>query len=146
MTKKLPGLCLFTEGCIAIPEGYQDRSVNVLIPGKEGGSALTITRDTVNAGELLDAYVDRQLTLMGEHLPGWNMRERQPIWLGEGLVEGECVHADYLRNAQRIWQQQAVFDLANGQVLVFTLSKESAMSDTDIARFHALLGSFTFNQ
>ncbi|MFJ1502446.1 DcrB-related protein, partial [Erwinia amylovora] len=46
----------------------------------------------------------------------------------EAQQPGESVSASYLRDGQRIWQHQAVFALAGGRVLVFTLAQTRALS------------------
>ncbi|ACX86199.1 DUF1795 domain-containing protein [Pectobacterium parmentieri] len=146
MTTPSASYCRFTEGGITLPDGYQDRTLNAFTPCQEGEPALTISRDRLNDGEALGDYIDRQLALMTQHLKGWKTQSRDAIWLGDRLLEGERIQASYLRDGQRLWQQQAVFALANAQILVFTLSKTTTLSTADGSRFNALLGSFTFNQ
>ncbi|WKV51672.1 DUF1795 domain-containing protein [Dickeya fangzhongdai] len=146
LTTQSPAHCVFTEGCITLPNGYTDRTVNAFVPGKEGDAAITVTRDTLNDGESLNDYIDRQLALMSQHLKGWKTQQREAIWLGQQVLKGEGVQASYLRDGQRIWQQQAVFALDSAHILVFTLSKTAVLSDVDVSRFNVLLGSFTFNQ
>ncbi|WP_367164167.1 DcrB-related protein [Kosakonia cowanii] len=63
---------------------------------------INIARDTLDQGENLTAYTDRQLALMAKHLKGWNLRE-----------------------GKRIWQQQAVFNTQGAHILVFTMSSEA---------------------
>ncbi len=58
--------CLFNEGMIAFPEGYQDRTVNVFAPPAADAPAFNISRDALNPGEALAAYIDRQLALMAK--------------------------------------------------------------------------------
>ncbi|WP_318011318.1 DcrB-related protein [Brenneria tiliae] len=101
-----------------------------------------MSRDTLQPTETLSAYIDRQVQLLAQHLKGWRSDERQPVALGQ-TVQGECVPASYLRDGKRIWQQQAVFALTDGSVLVFTQSKNDRLSDADKALFQALLGSFS---
>ncbi|AOR62963.1 DcrB-related protein [Pectobacterium wasabiae] len=146
MTTPSASYCRFTEGCITLPDGYQDRTLNAFTPSQEGEPAFTISRDRLNDGETVDAYIDRQLALMTQHFKGWKTQTRDVIWLGDRLLEGERLQASYLRDGQRIWQQQAVFAFADAQILVFTLSKTATPSAADESRFNALLGSFTFNQ
>ncbi|BES86833.1 hypothetical protein PEC302107_30620 [Pectobacterium araliae] len=137
--------CIFTEGRITLPDGYRDRTVNALVPEKEGEPAFTVARDSLEAGESRSDYIERQLTLMSQHLKGWKTLARDAIWLGSHLLEGETISASYLREGRRMWQQQAVFALDNAQILVFTLSKTAPLSATDASQLNALLGSFTFN-
>ncbi|WP_354292762.1 DcrB-related protein [Paramixta manurensis] len=61
------------------------------------------------------------------------------------LLHGECVHASYLRDGRRMFQQQAVFNTAENHILVFTMTGNTTLTDTDNQHFQALLASFCFN-
>ncbi|WP_416410794.1 DcrB-related protein [Pantoea sp. App145] len=137
--------CLFTEGLIALPDGYQDRTVNVFTVTGAGLPAFNISRDTLHADEALDTYIDRQLALMAQHLQGWKQLQRASAALGENLLSGEIIHASYLRDGRCVWQQQAVFTPDNSRVLVFTMTSMDVLSDTDTSRFASLLRSFRFH-
>ncbi|MCA2028668.1 DUF1795 domain-containing protein, partial [Enterobacter sp. K16B] len=65
--------------------------------------------------------------------------------LGDNLSQGEIVHASYLRDGKRIWQQQAVFNTNSDKVLVFTMTCTRAPGDADSALFGELLRSFRFH-
>jgi len=137
--------CRFTEGNITLPDHYQDRTVNVFtLPGKNT-PAFNISRDSMNDDETLSAYIDRQLTLMQKHLKGWKQTERMSVVLGNNLLQGECVHASYLRDGKRVFQQQAVFNSADNHILVFTMTCTAILTDGDNQQFQALLSSFCFN-
>ncbi len=137
-----PLISLFTEGQVTLPDSYQDRTVNVFTaPGNQSPS-FNIARDTLNPGETLTAYIDRQLALMQQHLKGWKQEAREAAVLGDNLLSGEIVHANYLREGKRIWQQQAVFNTQGAHVLVFTMTSTKILSDPDNALFSSLLGSF----
>ncbi|HDR2279726.1 TPA: DcrB-related protein [Enterobacter ludwigii] len=144
MSENLP-LCVFTEGHITLPDHYQDRTVNLFTLPGENKPAFNISRDNLNEGESLPDYIDRQLTLMQKHLKGWNQTERVPAELGNNLLHGECVHASYLRDGKRVFQQQAVFNTSANHILVFTVSCTAILTDGDSQQFHALLASFSFN-
>ncbi|MEJ1268280.1 DcrB-related protein [Pantoea ananatis] len=92
--------CVFTEGHITLPDHYQDRTVNVFTLPGENTPAFNISRDSMNDDETLSGYIDRQLTLMQKHLKGWKQTKRVPAVLGNNLLQGECVHASYLRDLQ----------------------------------------------
>ena len=144
MSGNLP-LCVFTEGRITLPDHYQDRTVNVFILPGQNTPAFNISRDAINDDETLSAYIDRQLTLMQKHLKGWKQTERVPVVLGNNLLHGECVHASYLRDGKRVFQQQAVFNTAENAILVFTMTCTAMLTGGDNQQFHALLASFIFN-
>ncbi|UQY42789.1 DcrB-related protein [Mixta hanseatica] len=136
--------CLFTEGQVTLPDRYQDRTVNVFTLSGENAPAFNISRDTLTDGEALQDYIDRQLALMDKHLKGWKLSLREAAALGQDTVQGECIHASYLRDNQRIFQQQAVFNTAAKHILVFTMTRTGKIRDTDSQCFQALLASFRF--
>ena len=138
--------CLFSEGLINFPDGYQDRTVNVFAPPAADAPAFNISRDALNPGETLAAYIDRQLALMEKHIKGWKQGERSDATLGDSLLQGEIVHASYLRDGKRVWQQQAVFNVDSHKILVFTMTCTRALDDADNALFGELLRSFRFHQ
>ena len=138
--------CLFSEGLINCPDGYQDRTVNVFAPLAADAPAFNISRDALNPGETLAAYIDRQLALMEKHIKGWKQGERSDATLGDSLLQGEIVHASYLRDGKRVWQQQAVFNVDSHKILVFTMTCTRALDDADNALFGELLRSFRFHQ
>src|SRR5690606_23082575 len=107
--------------------------------------AFNISRDALNPGEALAAYIDRQLALMAKHIKGWKQGERSAATLGDSLLQGETVHASYLRDGKRIWQQQAVFNVDGDKILVFTMTCTRAPGDADVALFGDLLRSFRFH-
>jgi len=137
--------CLFTEGQVTLPEGYQDRTVNVFTPPGADAPAFNISRDTLNPGETLAAYIDRQMALMAKHLKGWKQGERHESVLGDNLVTGEIIHASYLRDGKRTFQQQAVFNPSADRILVFTMSATRALEEVDSAMLLTLLQSFRFH-
>ncbi|MGP3591502.1 DcrB-related protein [Vagococcus sp. WN89Y] len=137
--------CLFTEGQVTLPESYQDRTVNVFTPPGADAPAFNISRDTLNSGETLAAYTDRQMALMEKHLKGWKTGERGESVLGDNLANGEIIHASYLRDGKRTFQQQAVFNPSADRILVFTMSATRALGDADSALLRSLLQSFRFH-
>lgn len=137
--------CLFSEGSVALPQGYQDRTVNIFPPPTAGDAAFNISRDTPQPNEALDAYIDRQLELMTTHLKGWKTLAREAVCLGHEGLQGECLHASYQRGAERVWQRQAVFLTEPDKVLVFTLSKTAELNAEDEKAFSELLASFRFH-
>ncbi|MFJ1503037.1 DUF1795 domain-containing protein [Erwinia amylovora] len=118
--------CTFTEGSVTLPEGYSDRTVNLLLAPDDAYPSLNISRDTLQPGETVAGYITRQLDTLSASLKGWVLKARAAAQLGEAQQPGESVSASYLRDGQRIWQHQAVFALAGGRVLVFTLATACA--------------------
>lgn len=135
--------CLFTEGALTLPAGYQDRTVNVFTA--PGQPALNLSRDKLGEGESLTDYIARQLKLMSQHLKGWKEVSRGPAVLGDNLCQGEYVEAGYIRDGKRVAQRQAVFAIDDGRVLVFTVSIDGPLSDADRQQLADLLRTFRFH-
>lgn len=133
---------VINEGVITLPEGWQDRTVNVFTPPDGCLPVFNISRDALENNETLNAYIDRQLALMQQHITGWQLAGRQPCVLGSERLTGENIHTRYQRDNQPIWQQQAVFSPDNRLVLVFTMTANAALTAADNATFQAMLGSF----
>ncbi|TFZ50674.1 DUF1795 domain-containing protein [Serratia proteamaculans] len=134
--------CTFTEGSVALPEGYSDRTVNVLLAGDDISPSLNISRDALQPDETLNGYITRQLETLSVSLKGWVLKGREPVTLGRGGLPGESVHASYLRDGKRIWQRQAVFALTDGRVLVFTLAQPRKLAPQDEALLLQVLDSY----
>jgi hypothetical protein len=134
--------CIFTEGQLDLPPGYEDRTLNVFKPLDPAGAVITIARDALNEGEMLGAYIDRQLQQLNQVLKGWKLESRQPATLGQNALLGESIHASYLREGKRITQHQAVFAVDDRLVLVITQSKSAVLDNGDMATFSSLLESY----
>ncbi|ELY3469269.1 DUF1795 domain-containing protein [Cronobacter malonaticus] len=141
----LSSVSLFNEGSISLPEGYQDRTVNVFVQPAAGAPSFNISRDALQPREILSAYIDRQLLLMQQHMKGWSHELRDSAVLGDNLLHGEIVHASYLRDGKRIWQQQAVFNIQDAHILVITMSSPTKLTERDNLLFMELLRSFRFH-
>lgn len=83
--------CTFTEGSVALPEGYSDRTVNVLLAGDDISPSLNISRDVLQPDETLNGYITRQLETLSLSLKGWVLKGREPVTLGRSGLSGESV-------------------------------------------------------
>lgn len=116
---------VFTEGRMAVPPGYRESTTNLLLPADpQSQPTLNITRDPLQAGESLDAYVDRQLAMLEARLAGYKLHSRGPARLGpaDDGCEGRCIAASYRSGKREVHQRQAVFLLDPSQALIFTIS------------------------
>ncbi|CAI1829312.1 Uncharacterized conserved protein [Serratia marcescens] len=134
--------CAFSEGSVALPDGYSDRTVNVLLAGDDFSPSLNISRDVLQSDEALADYITRQLEELSQGLKGWVLKNREPAALGQTQLQGECVHASYLRDGKRVWQRQAVFALQEGRVLVFTLAHTRKLLPQDDILLQQVLDSY----
>ncbi|MGP3220719.1 DcrB-related protein [Serratia bockelmannii] len=134
--------CAFSEGSVSLPAGYSDRTVNVLLAEDDFSPSLNISRDMLQPDEALAGYITRQLDELSQGLKGWVLKNREPAVLGKTQLQGECVHASYLRDGKRVWQRQAVFALQEGHVLVFTLAHTRKLLPQDDALLQQVLDSY----
>ncbi len=134
--------CAFSEGSVSLPDGYSDRTVNVLLAGDDFSPSLNISRDALQPDEALADYITRQLDELSRGLKGWVLKNREPASLGNDQLQGECVHASYLRDGKRVWQRQAVFALQEGRVLVFTLAHTRKLLPQDDVLLQQVLDSY----
>ena len=62
--------CAFSEGSVALPEGYADRTVNVLLAGDDV-SPQSIFPAMRCSRRKTEGYVTRQLDALAQGLKGW---------------------------------------------------------------------------
>jgi len=135
---------VMAEGTIAVPEGYADRTTQVLAPETDRLPSLTIARDRMQAGEGLDAYVERQIALMKKRYSGYTLVQRQAAVLGDGqsTIDGLYIDAIQTPNGRRIYQRQAVFEVQPGLVLVLTAASSRPFDDVINRLWAGWLGSY----
>ncbi|PHM42254.1 DcrB-related protein [Xenorhabdus szentirmaii] len=135
--------CLFSEGSITLPEGYQEQTVNIIIAPNV--PALNISRDQINDGEDLAGYLTRQKTLLKNGLKDWQLLEEHPATLGDNLLQGHLLLSRYRpKKGQQVYQCQAVFLRDEKKVLIFTLSSQQAFTDSQRQWLDDCLKSFQF--
>ncbi|MBD2794408.1 DUF1795 domain-containing protein [Xenorhabdus sp. 42] len=135
--------CLFSEGSITLPEGYQEQTVNIIIAPNV--PALNISRDQINDGEDLAGYLTRQKTLLKNGLKDWQLLEEHPATLGDNLLQGSLLLSRYRpKKGQQVYQCQAVFLRDEKKVLIFTLSSQQAFTDSQRQWLDDCLTSFQF--
>jgi len=71
------------EGSITLPEGFQDRTVNMFVLGNSIPAPLNITlsRDNLLPAEDMKAYIDRQVKLIAAKLRGYTLLGKKPAQL-----------------------------------------------------------------
>lgn len=155
----------FTEGRVQLPDGYEDRTTNLLVPANpQTQPNLSIARDWMKADETLTDYVDRQLGLLKSQLASHKLLGRRRIRLGappeqaqsaqevlaawppavpEVFIEGERIDATYKSGKQTLYQRQAAFEVAALRVLVFTATSPQPLGREFDAMWNDWLASFT---
>ncbi|EKT4467745.1 DUF1795 domain-containing protein [Pseudomonas putida] len=133
------------EGSITLPEGFQDRTVNMFILGSNIPAPLniTISRDNVLPAEDLDAYIDRQVKLIASKLRGYTVLARKPAQLSSSQpLMGVQIEGYYLNDGRPVYQRQAAFEIAPGRILVFSTTSQKDFSGKQNESWLALLSSF----
>lgn len=143
---------LFNEGCLDLdldPARFTDRTANILILGapETSGFNLTISRDRLEPGEALPAYVTRQIGVMAKNIKGHKVLRRGACVLGAGeaALAGEFIDATQPTAGQTFFQRQAAFALGEpfrGRVLVFSATRKRPFDAEFDARWSALLAGF----
>ena len=134
------------EGSLALPEGYQDRTVNMFVLGKSMPAPLSITvsRDDLLPGEALAPYVERQLKLLASKLRGYRVLGQNAASLSKALpIAGIQVDAYYLSDGRPYYQRQAAFLIAPERALVFSTTSQGQFTAEQTASWQDMLDSFT---
>jgi hypothetical protein len=133
------------EGSITLPEGFQDRTVNMFILGDSIPAPLNITvsRDNLLPGEDLKTYIDRQVKLIAAKLRGYTVLGKKPAQLSSAQpLSGLQVDAYYLKDGRPVYQRQAAFEIATGRILVFSTTSQADFSGKQNDNWLELLNSF----
>ncbi|MCI0915350.1 DcrB-related protein [Pseudomonas putida] len=133
------------EGSITLPEGFQDRTVNMFILGNNIPAPLNITlsRDNLLPAEDLKAYIDRQVKLIATKLRGYTVLSKTPAQLSSSQpLAGIQVEGYYMNEGRPVYQRQAAFEVAPGRILVFSTTSQKDFSGKQNESWLELLSSF----
>lgn len=136
---------LLQEGRLTLPVGFQDRSVNMFIPGNvvPAPFSLTIARDTTLPGEALPDYVDRQVGLIAAKLRKYKRQSTRDVWLGaQSPLPGLQIDAHYQSDGRTIYQRQSAFLIAADRALVFSGTCQNPFDDPLDQLWADVLASF----
>lgn len=135
--------CIFKEGSLAIPQGFVDRTVNILADAQSLQPPVNISRDNLPAGAQLSDYIAQQLGELQHNVTGWEEQTITEVVLGENYCTGVGLNYSFLHpDTRRIWQTQAVFDCGNGAILVISTSKAAEFTPEEQANFLQIIQSF----
>lgn len=132
------------EGSFIIPEQAQDRSVNMLILNHgPGGLTLAVTRDMLQQGEELDAFVSRQLRTLAAQVKQFRQQEPVALTVGTSRLPALQIGTSFKQNNATMHQLQTVVMLDATRVLVLTLTCAAPLTAEQTAYAQQLLDSFT---
>ncbi|MEX5687686.1 DcrB-related protein [Pseudomonas silesiensis] len=133
------------EGSFTLPEGFQDRTVNMFVFGNTvpGPLSITLSRDAHLPGEDLSAYLKRQLKLLASKLRGYTVLEQKTVSLSASQpIPGVQIEAYYLNDKRSIYQRQAAFIIGPGRVLVFACTSQADFTAEQNRNWSDVLASF----
>ncbi|AYN96132.1 MULTISPECIES: DcrB-related protein [Pseudomonas] len=133
------------EGTLRLPAGFQDRTINVFVPGDTAPFpfSLTVSRDTKPSDEALDDYVDRQVELIAAKLAKYKPLDRKLAQLSMNVpIQGIQIDSRYKASGKDVYQRQAAFPMAPERVLVFTASGQAPFTSEQDALWVELLSNF----
>ncbi len=130
------------EGSYDLPASFRDESVIIHSIGEPRGPAqygLVMTRASLDEGEDLFNFAERQLAELDRSLPGLTVKDRR-----QREVDGElALEAEYTWSADRgTMHQRQVYLPAKDCVLVITASALGAIPSEHDTELDALLASF----
>lgn len=133
-----------SEGMFQVPDGAQDRSVNMLVLNHgPGGLTLVVTRDRLQEGEALDGFLGRQLRTLASQVKGFRQQDIVAASAGTAQLPAAQVATSFRQNNAGIHQLQTAILLGDGAVLVLTLSCASPLNSEQLDYARQLLDSFT---
>ncbi|HYQ54689.1 MAG TPA: DUF1795 domain-containing protein [Pseudomonas sp.] len=134
------------EGGIALPAGFEDRTVNMFVLGASVPAPLSITisRDTLLPDEALQAYVERQIKMLTSKLRGYTRLGNKAVSLSATApIPGIQIDAYYLNQGRPLYQRQAAFIISPGRALIFSTTAQADFSAQQSQDWDNLLASFT---
>lgn len=133
-----------SEGSFLVPDAFQDRSVNMLVLNHgPGGLTLVVTRDRLQEGEALDGFLGRQLRTLAAQVKRFRQQDMVALSVGAAQLPAAQVATSFRQNNAGIHQLQTAILLADGAVLVLTLSCASPLTQEQSRYALQLLDSFT---
>ncbi|MFJ3485589.1 DcrB-related protein [Pseudomonas sp. NPDC090202] len=133
------------EGSIALPAGFQDRTVNMFVLGASipAPLSITISRDNLLPSEALKAYVDRQVKMMASKLRGYTLLGKSAASLSTAApIDGIQIDAYYMNEGRPFYQRQAAFLTEPGRALIFSTTAQADFSAEQNQNWADLLASF----
>lgn len=133
------------EGSIALPTGFEDRTVNMFVLGASIPAPLSITvsRDNLLPDEALQAYVDRQIKMLTSKLRGYTRMGNKAVSLSAvAPIAGIQIDAYYMNQGRPLYQRQAAFIISPGRALIFSTTAQADFSAQQNQDWDNLLASF----
>lgn len=134
---------VINEGQFEIADGWEDRSVTLLTfpPGHPKPDAtFTVTRETMNAGGSLAAYIEQQLVKLASTCPQFQLLNRADVNLG-GTPSHLLEYTWRTPDLGAIHQLQAVL-VSGAKAVALTATAQADKFPAFAAAFQSLFQSF----
>lgn len=131
------------EGSLDLDDGWQDRSVTLLVPaGLPDGVNLVVTRDDLPPGMKLDDHLARQMMSLRREMTGFTLLEDAPAEL-DGRP-ARLIEFRWVNGAAPLYQMMLVA-LDGNRLLNFAASSPGAAADAETRKtLWRIISSFTF--
>lgn len=134
---------ILNEGAFEIPDSTQDRTVNVLILSEApAGLSLVVNRDRLEPGEDFEGFIKRQLNNVSRQVKQFQEHGRRSVKIGASQLVGVQLDTSFKQNSQTFHQQQTVFQIPSGLILVTTLTSAIPLTQEHRALAQRMLDSF----
>ena len=136
------------EGTLSLPGRAEDRTINIFqISGAGKGESfnIVVNRDVCVPEENIEAYVARQLKLLGRTLRSMKEVARRQVTVGEPNIPGMEieVHSTDVSTGRVQYQIQASCKFTDKSVLIFSLTSPSPPSEELREDWRQFLASFS---
>lgn len=133
------------EGTFETADEWGDQSLNIFTATEDpsNGGNLVISRDTLLAGEDLEAYVSRQMKEMEKALPRMRLMRREATRLGG--VPATDLEITWLGENGTL-RQRLICAIHDGRLLALTLTVPERLYDKHAGMLDPVLASFSFRQ
>ena len=133
----------FDEGCMSLPDGWKDQTINIISStgGAQAGLTFTITREEMPWGMQFDEYVDVELGKAGKALNDFTIVDRKPVQIsGNPAHQVECTW----KAKQGLMHQIITTINQRNKAIVVTASSPEKMSDSQKKQLVDTVNTFRF--
>lgn len=133
------------EGCLDLPEGAEDESVNI-IKFNALQSALVITRARLKPGQSLDGYYDQQMVQLKRAMKNFLLDDKKVVSVNSSDAQRVSyqTHCEFDQKGQKM-RQCLLFTAAQGHLLVMAYSQPRAFTADDLAHWQKMINSLTLH-
>lgn len=136
-------LCRFSEGTVSLPSGYYERTLNSLNDAKAIRPTITVSRDSLGIHNSIEEYIDSQFTILKASMKDWIQEPYRIVTIGDNITSATLINYSFMGpQGARSYQQQAIFTLNLEDLIIFSVSKASALTSEDNQCFIDTLKSF----